>query len=130
MDADAHQTVIPQLRMTDATRSVPFYQRLGFAIDWEHRFADGMPLFVQISRQGQQLFLSEHAGDCEPGGAVYFRVADVDAVHAAFVAAGAPVLRAPADMPWGGREMMVVDPDHNRLRFATMPAAESRSGSR
>ncbi|WP_422507673.1 bleomycin resistance protein [Stenotrophomonas sp. GZD-301] len=127
MGTDVHQTVIPQLRMTDATRSVPFYQQLGFAIDWEHRFADGMPLFVQISRAGQQLFLSEHAGDCEPGGAVYFRVADVDALHAAFVAAGAPVFRAPADMPWGGREMMVVDPDHNRLRFATMPAAESGS---
>jgi predicted enzyme related to lactoylglutathione lyase len=127
MGTDVHQTVIPQLRMTDATRSVPFYQQLGFAIDWEHRFADGMPLFVQISRAGQQLFLSEHAGDCEPGGAVYFRVADVDALHAAFVAAGAPVSRAPADMPWGGREMMVVDPDHNRLRFATMPAAESGS---
>ncbi|MDX3934461.1 VOC family protein [Stenotrophomonas sp.] len=113
------QTVIPQLRMTDATVSVPFYQRLGFAIDWEHRFAPDMPLFVQISREGQSVFLSEHAGDCEPGGAVYFRVPDVDALHAAFVAAGAPVFRPPADVPWGGREMMVVDPDHNRLRFAT-----------
>lgn len=61
------QTVIPQLRMTDAAISVPFYQRLGFAIDWEHRFAPDMPLFVQISREGQQMFLSEHTGDCEPG---------------------------------------------------------------
>jgi uncharacterized glyoxalase superfamily protein PhnB len=43
----------------------------------------------------------------------------VDALHAAFVAAGAPVFRAPADVPWGGREMVVIDPDHNRLRFAT-----------
>lgn len=113
------QTVIPQLRMTDAAISVPFYQRLGFVIDWEHRFAPDMPLFVQISREGQQMFLSEHTGDCEPGGAVYFHVPDVDALHAAFVAAGAPVFRPPADVPWGGREMMVIDPDHNRLRFAT-----------
>lgn len=66
------QTVIPQLRMTDATVSVPFYQQLGFTIDWEHRFAPDMPLFVQIRREGQLLFLTEHAGDCEPGGAVYF----------------------------------------------------------
>ncbi|WP_314104803.1 VOC family protein [uncultured Stenotrophomonas sp.] len=113
------QTVIPQLRMTDSSVSVPFYQRMGFSIDWEHRFEPGMPLFVQLNREGQCLFLTEHAGDCEPGGAVYFRVADVDAVHSALVAAGAPVFRAPADMPWGGREMMVVDPDHNRLRFAS-----------
>lgn len=113
------QTVIPQLRMTNAVVSVPFYQRLGFAIDWEHRFAPEMPLFVQISRAGQLLFLSEHAGDCEPGGAVYFHVPDVDALYTAFIAGGATVFRAPADVPWGGREMMVVDPDHNRLRFAT-----------
>jgi predicted enzyme related to lactoylglutathione lyase len=50
---------------------------------------------------------------------VYFHVPDVDALHRAFVDAGAAVFRAPADVPWGGREMMVVDPDHNRLRFAT-----------
>ncbi len=68
------QTVIPQLRMTDATVSVPFYQQLDFTIDWEHRFAPDMPLFVQIRREGQLLFLTEHAGDCEPGGAVYFQM--------------------------------------------------------
>ncbi|SDW69723.1 hypothetical protein SAMN05421681_102581 [Lysobacter enzymogenes] len=33
------QTVIPQLRILRADRSLPFYvDGLGFAVDWEHRF--------------------------------------------------------------------------------------------
>lgn len=60
------QTVIPQLRMTDATVSVPFYQQLGFTIDWEHRFAPDMPLFVQIRREGQLLFLTDMPATANP----------------------------------------------------------------
>ena len=54
------QTVIPQLRILRADRSLPFYvDGLGFAVDWEHRFEPGFPLFVQITRAGQTLFLVE-----------------------------------------------------------------------
>ena len=81
------QTVIPQLRMTDATRSLAFYAALGFSVDWEHRFEAGMPLFAQLTRDGQTLFLTAHAGDCAIGGAVYFKVPDVDACARAFAAA-------------------------------------------
>lgn len=112
------QTVIPQLRMTDAGRSLAFYALLGFQVDWEHRFEAGLPLFAQLTRDGQTLFLSAHAGDCAVGGAVYFKVADVDACARAFAAAGVPVLQSPHDTSWGTREMLLVDPDHNRLRFA------------
>lgn len=114
------QRVIPQLRMTEAARSLAFYvEKLGFAVDWEHRFGEGYPLFVQITRQGQTLFLTEHAGDCEPGGAVYFRVPDVDACFADFQSRGAELSVAPADTPWGTRELLIRDPDGNRLRFAS-----------
>lgn len=114
------QTVIPQLRITRADRSLPFYVRgLGFSVDWEHRFEPGFPLFLQLSRAGQTIFLSEHAGDCEPGGAVYFIVPDVDDCFRRFGENGVDVLQPPQDTPWGTREMIVVDPDGNRLRFAT-----------
>ena len=83
------EPAIPVLRIYDIAKAKEFYvDFLGFAIDWEHRFEPGMPLFVQISREGQLLFLSEHAGDCEPGGAVYFHVPDVDALYTAFIAGG------------------------------------------
>lgn len=114
------QTVIPQLRVTDMTASLSFYiHGLGFIEDWRHQFEPSLPLFVQITRDGQTLFLTGHAGDCAPGGAVYFKVPDVDACHGAFAERGVPIHAAPHDTEWGTREMVLVDPDHNRLRFAT-----------
>lgn len=114
------QTVIPQLRMTDAARSLPFYVgTLGFAVDWEHRFEPGLPLFVQLTRQGQTIFLTEHAGDCQPGGAVYFWVDDAAACHAAFTAAGVAALTPLQHTPYGTLEFIATDPDGNRLRFGT-----------
>ena len=114
------QTVIPQLRMTQADRSLAFYVgQLGFAVDWQHQFEPGFPLFVQLTREGQTIFLSGHAGDCQPGGAVYFWVPDADATYAAFTARGVTPVKPIEDMPWGVREFVLVDPDHNQLRFGT-----------
>ena len=115
-----NQTVIPQLRITQASVSLPFYvQGLGFAVDWQHQFEPGFPLFLQLTRAGQTLFLTEHAGDCQVGGAVYFIVSDVDDCFRAFDHRGVTTIEAPQDTPWGTREMVVVDPDGNRLRFAS-----------
>ncbi len=63
-----NQTVIPQLRITSASISLPFYvDGLGFALDWKCQFEPGFPVFAQITRAGQTLFLSEHTGDCQVG---------------------------------------------------------------
>lgn len=113
------QTVIPQFRITDARRSLAFYREgLGFTVDWEHRFEPGFPVFMQMTRNGQSIYLTEHAGDCEVGGAAYFIVADVDAYYSDFAAQGIIHIHPPEDTPWGTREMVVIDPDGNRLRFA------------
>ena len=74
------QRVFPQLRMTNWKRTRAFYvDGLGFSVDWEHRFEPGLPVFAQLTRDGLSLFLTEHAGDCQVGGAAYFVVDDVDA---------------------------------------------------
>jgi len=114
------QTVVPQLRITDEQRSTAFYVGgLGFAIDWQHRFEPGFPVFMQLTRAGQTIFLTEHAGDCQVGGAAYFVVPDVDACYQEFVGRGLAGIERPQDTPWDTREMVLRDPDGNSLRFAS-----------
>jgi uncharacterized glyoxalase superfamily protein PhnB len=116
MTGETSQRVIPALRMTDAARSLAFYREgLGFTLDWEHRFEPGFPLFAQISREGLVLFLSEHTGDCQPGGLVHLNVDDVDAWYHAMVARGVVPDYPPQDQPWGLRDFRVRDPDGNQL---------------
>jgi catechol 2,3-dioxygenase-like lactoylglutathione lyase family enzyme len=105
------EEVIPILRVQDAAVAVAWYERLGFTPQWEHRFAPGLPAFVEVARGGVRLFLSEHHGDARPGTLVYLRVRDVDALAAAFG-------ERPAEQPWG-REIELRDPDGNRVRIGT-----------
>lgn len=114
------QTVIPVLRVTKAAVSFPFYtDGLGFTLDWEHRHEPGFPVFAQLTRQGQSIFLTEHSGDCQVGGAVHFMVPDVDACYAAFQASGSVRLKPPQNTAWKTRDIQIVDPDGNRLTFST-----------
>jgi catechol 2,3-dioxygenase-like lactoylglutathione lyase family enzyme len=63
------QQVVPTLRIANYARSKAFYvDALGFQIDWEHRFEPKFPVFMQVSRDGLALFLTEHAGIALWGG--------------------------------------------------------------
>ncbi|HEX8237842.1 MAG TPA: glyoxalase superfamily protein [Abditibacteriaceae bacterium] len=116
----AVQTVFPALRITDYERSRSFYvDGLGFTIDWEHRFGPDFPVFMQLSREGQSFYLSQHAGDCQPGGLAYFYVPDVGAWYAQMQERGVVVDEPPQDQEWGNREMQLHDPDGNTLRLCT-----------
>ena len=44
---------------------------LGFKVDWEHRFEPDAPVYMQISRDGLVIHLSEHHGDGTPGSIAY-----------------------------------------------------------
>jgi catechol 2,3-dioxygenase-like lactoylglutathione lyase family enzyme len=115
-----NQRVYPQLRMTKWDRSRAFYvDGLGFSVDWEHRFEPGFPVFAQLTRQGLSLFLTEHAGDCQVGGAAYFVIDDVDSMFTEIRRRGIQPAEPPTDTEWNAREMTVVDPDGNKLRFST-----------
>jgi catechol 2,3-dioxygenase-like lactoylglutathione lyase family enzyme len=122
------QRVTPQLRITNWDRSRAFYVNgLGFKVDWEHRFEPGFPVFAQVSRDGLSLFLTEHSGDCKMGGAAYIVVDDVDALFREISGREVKPAGPPEDAPWGRREMLVVDPDGNRLRFANPALPGSRT---
>ena len=111
--------VIPILRVGDVAEALSWYQRLGFAHEWEHRFEAGFPAFVSIAREGMRLFLSEHTGDARPDTLIYLRVRDVDEFAAKL---GRPV----EERPWA-REVHVRDPDGNRLRIGTPVSAQADS---
>jgi hypothetical protein len=74
MHASFLQTV-PILRIFDEAKAREFYvDYLRFTVDWEHRFEDDLPLYMQISRDGLTLHLSEHVGDACPGSTVFVRM--------------------------------------------------------
>lgn len=111
--------VIPILRMFDIPATRAFYiDYLGFKVDFEHRFEPELPLFMQVSREGCALRLSQHHGDCCPGSAITIACGDVSGLHAELRAKPYNFLRPGIERPeWGGAEMKLTDPAGNRLIF-------------
>lgn len=81
----------------------------------EHDPAGSM-LFGSGARRPDLAPLS-HAGDGVVGGVVYFLVDSVDAVHSELTTRNVRIHIAPVDQTWGMREMYVLDPDGNSIRF-------------
>lgn len=114
----AFEAPIPVLRMFDVERSMAFYvDFLGFKVDWEHRFEPDLPLYVQVSRAGLALHLSQHHGDGSPGAVVFAPMTGIEAFHAELAAKRYAFMRPGLErQPWG-LEMKVQDPNGNRIRF-------------
>ena len=111
----------PILRIFDERKAREFYvDFLGFQVDWEHRFEPDLPLYLQVSRGGFVLHLSEHHGDCCPGAAMRIDTSDIDALHAELAGKRYGYARPQVDQtPRGSREMSVKDPFGNRLTFTS-----------
>ncbi|MCC7251510.1 glyoxalase superfamily protein [Hyphomicrobium sp.] len=116
----AYLRTVPVLRSFDEAKAREFYlDFLGFTLDWEHRFEPDLPLYMQVSRDGIVLHLSEHHGDATPGSHVRIEIKGLRGFHAELAAKAykntRPGLEKP---PWGGLEMTVTDPASNRITFA------------
>jgi len=111
--------VTPILRAFDEAKSKEFYvDFLGFKVDWEHRFDDRAPLYMQVSKSDCVLHLSEHHGDSSPGAAMRIEVDDIDALHKELSDKKYKNARPGIqDQPWGTRDMTVSDPFGNKLIF-------------
>jgi uncharacterized glyoxalase superfamily protein PhnB len=109
----------PILRIFDEAKAREFYvDFLGFTIDWEHRFEPALPLYMQISKQGCILHLSEHHGDSTPGAALRIPVENLEAFRQELLAKHYKYARPGIeDTPWGSRDMSIRDPFGNRLTF-------------
>lgn len=60
--------------------------------------------------------------------ALAFTVADVDAEHDRLIALGVEVLEPPTTRPWGARNLIVADPDGNRVYLRSWPPGSPASG--
>lgn len=106
------------LRVADAGSSVEWYARLGFRLEWTHRFEPDFPVFASISREGGcRIFLSEHLGDANPGMLIHLRIAEFERAALDFDV-------AVRQQPWGP-EVHLRDPDGNRVIVGPMQQVTS-----
>lgn len=104
--------LVPELPVSDLQRALGYYQGpLGFTLQWMYE-AHG---FASVIRDGVRVFLRRQDPPFEAL-VCNFYVDDVDALHASLAAAGARIMSAPQDRPWGTREFAFIDPDTNLFR--------------
>jgi predicted enzyme related to lactoylglutathione lyase len=110
------------LTPSDFERSLRFYEgTLGLHRAREFG-AGGRVTGVVFFIGGGALEVSGSGGGPAPASlSLWLQVRDVDAEYRSLVAAGVEVLEAPADRPWGLREMWVADPDGVRIAVVQVP---------
>lgn len=113
------ERTVPILRIFSEEKAREFYLGfLGFKVDWEHRFEPALPIYMQVSRGGLTVHLSEHHGDGTPGSVVYVYMTGVEEWHRELIGKqyrhNRPGLQ---QQEWGMLEMSVIDPFGNRIVF-------------
>lgn len=110
---------IPILRIFEMEKAQDFYCGfLGFIIAWEHRFSEDLPAYMELSRDGLTLHLSEHHGDGCPGSTVFVWMTGVEAFHQEIMSKGYRYNRPSLETTfYDARCVEVIDPFGNRIRF-------------
>jgi catechol 2,3-dioxygenase-like lactoylglutathione lyase family enzyme len=113
------QRAIPIFRIFDVPKAKEFYVGfLGFSVDWEHHFEENTPAYLQVSRAGLTLHLSEHHGDASPGSTVFVWMTGIGEFHREITAKGYKYLRPDIEtILYNSRSVEVIDPFGNRIRF-------------
>ena len=109
---------IPTFRILDYEKAMVFYkQGLGFNIDWEHRFGPNEPVYMQISRNGLTLHLSENKR-FNPGVIVFVDCKQLNQFYLELINGSTKIeLSKPEKTEWQTIQMEIEDPFGNLLRF-------------
>lgn len=115
---------IPILPARDLRETRAFYERIGFnTTGW---WPDAFGGYAILRRGDLQMhfYLFREVPPLENYAGCYWRVTDVDAIHADCAAAGLPTSGTPRvtaveDKEWGMREFAVIDPSGNLVRIGT-----------
>jgi catechol 2,3-dioxygenase-like lactoylglutathione lyase family enzyme len=113
------ERAIPIFRIFSLEKAREFYlDFLGFKLEWEASFGPNFPLYMQVSRGGLAVRLSEHHGDATPGSHAYVTVTGVKDLHRELneknYRHNKPGLQ---QQDWGMTELTVIDPFGNRITF-------------
>ena len=105
--------------MFDVAKAREFYVAwLGFGVEWEHRFEGVSPVYMQITRAGCVLHLTEHYGDCCPGTTVFFWMRGIEAFHKEITEKNYGYMRPGLQRTfYDSLCVEVIDPFGNKLRF-------------
>lgn len=113
---------VPIVPSRDAAVTREFWERLGF--DVVDASPDDEPYLIAV-RDGAELHF-RHSPDHDESrsdASLYIEVDDVDVVHDEWRplidATGTPRLGTPTVMPWGLRELVLVDPNGTLVRIAS-----------
>src|ERR1700744_4513615 len=102
---------------------------LGFTVDWEHRFEADAPVYMQISRNGVTIRLSEHHGDGTPGSVAYVHTTGVRELQRELIDKRYRHMRPGLqEQEWGMIEVTVVDPFNNRITFGEPAPKNAAAG--
>jgi len=124
------QVLFPALRYDDAHAAIDWLeQALGLKQGMVSQNSDGVVMHAELSIAGATLMLGSNSkGDDDRlalptgGASVYIALDSAAAVDALFEraeAAGAGVLMAPTDQPYGSHEFSVTDPEGNAWSVGT-----------
>lgn len=112
---------IPILPARDLQETRAFYERLGFRTTgwWPHEFG-GYAILIREDLS-MHFFSYSDLSPLENYAQCYWRVTDVDALHAecakgGLPGSGIPRLSTVEDKPWAMREFALVDPNGNLIR--------------
>lgn len=109
---------IPTFRILDYKKAMDFYvQGLGFKSDWEHRFGPSEPVYMQISRDGLTLQLSENKR-FQTGVIVFIDCKELNEFYSDLSSRESKIeLIKPEKTNWQTIQMEIEDPFGNLLRF-------------
>lgn len=111
---------IPVLHVTSSTAAEQYFcGGLGFQRRFAYRPDEPRPepCYMGLERDSVILHVSSFPGDGVSGGVATFIVDDVDVLHAELIERGVAIDLAPTDQSWDTREMYLLDPDGNSIRF-------------
>lgn len=109
---------IPTFRILNYKKAMDFYiNGLGFNIDWEHRFNPSEPVYMQISRNGLTLHLSENKR-FETGIIVFVECKNLAELYTELRDKKPEIgISKPEKTNWQTIQMEIEDPFGNLLRF-------------